>query len=186
MSEGAHLPAHSQYVAFHSHFVQRLIHDLGPTSWKELLDIDSALQGHSRAAVDMLLAAVYRQGIVQFSTAQKAWQMYKLADHLDCPGILQQCREYLNSSSGAELLRSPAAALELVVAADELGWEGLMQNGADSIAKNYRSLKADARMMQLSTKLCMMIMDHMIYHIPPPPLPLFPMPPPPIPPIPHR
>lgn len=100
VSEGAHLPAHSQYVAFHSHFIQRLIHDLGPTSWKEPLVIDSALQGHSRAAVNMLLAAVYRQGKVKLSTAQQAWQMYKLADHLDCPSMLQQCREYINSSSG--------------------------------------------------------------------------------------
>lgn len=162
MSEGAHLLAHSQYVAFHSHFVQRLIHELGPISWKEPLVIDSALKGHSRAAVNMLLAAVYQQGVVHISTAQEAWQMYKLVDHLDCPGMLQQCQEYINSSSGAELLTSPAAALDWIVAAHELGWEGLRQQCADSIAKNYRTIKADARMMQLSTELCMVIMDKMV------------------------
>ena len=163
MSEGARLPAHSQYMAFHSHFVQRLIHDLGPISWQEPLVIDTALQGHSRAAVDMLLASVYQQGVVHISDAQEAWQMYKLADHLDCPGMLQQCREYINSSSGAALLStSSAAALEWIVAAHELGWGALRQQCADSIAKNYHTLEADARMVQLPTELSMMIMAKMV------------------------
>lgn len=109
MSEGVRLPAHSHYVAFHSHFFQRLIHDLGPISWKEPLVVDTALQGHSRAAVILLLAAVYQQGVVHMSTAQGAWQMCKLADHLDCPGMLDQCREYINSSSRAALLSTSAA-----------------------------------------------------------------------------
>ena len=162
VSEGAHLPAHSQYVAFHSHFVQRLIHDMGPISWKEPLIIDSALKGHCRAAINMLLAAVYQQGVVHISTAQEAWQMYKLVDHLDCPGMLQQCQEYINSSSGAELLTSPAAALEWIIAAHELGWEGLRQQCVDSITKNYHTIKADARMMQLPIELSMMVMDKMV------------------------
>lgn len=156
------MPAHSQYVAFHSHFVQRLIHDLGPISWKEPLVVDTALKGHSRAAVDMLLAAVYQPGVVHLSNAQEAWQMYKLADHLDCPGMLQQCQEHINSSSGAALLSTAsAAALEWLIAAHELGWDGLKQQCADSIAKNHLTLKADARMMQLPTELSMMIMQRM-------------------------
>lgn len=157
------MPAHSQYVAFHCHFIQRLIHDTGPINWQEPLVIDSALEGHSHAVVSMLLVGVYQQGVLNISSAQDAWQMYKLADHLDCPSMLQQCREYINGSSGAALLSSSSAdALEWIVAAHELGWEGLMTNCADSIATNFLTLEQDARFAQLPTKLSMLIMNRMV------------------------
>ena len=163
VSEGRRLPAHSQILSFHSQFIQRLLHDLGPVSLSDPLVIDTALQGHSRAAVDLLLTAVYQQGAVNISSAQEAWQMYKLADHLDCPRILQQCREHIHGSSGTALVSSsPAAALEWIVAADELGWDDLRQQCAGSIARNYRSSEESVHLVQLPTQLSLMIMKEMV------------------------
>ena len=164
VSGDARLPAHSQYLAYHSHFIQRLIQDTGPFSWKDPLVIDTALRGHSRAAIDMLLIAVYQQqGKVNISSAQGAWQMCKLADHLDCPGVLQQCEEYISSSSGAALADiSTEAVLQWMVAAHELGWDALKQQCAESIAEYYHTLEEDLQLVQLPTELCMLIMKEMV------------------------
>lgn len=162
MAEGTRLPAHSQYIAFHSHFIQQLIHETGPISWQDPLVIKTALEGHSYAAISMLLAGVYQQGVLNLSSAQEAWQMYKLADHLDCPSMLQQCREYINSSSGAALIdTSSEAALEWILAAHELGWEGLRTQCAESIARNYHSWEADARFASLPSEVLTLIMHEM-------------------------
>ena len=40
----------------------------------------------------MLLAAVYQQGVVRISLAQEAWQLYKLPDQLDRPGMLDSVK----------------------------------------------------------------------------------------------
>lgn len=162
MAEGTRLPAHSQYIAFHSHFIQQLIHETGAISWQDPLVIKTALEGHSYAAISMLLAAVYQQGVLNISSAQEAWQMYKLADHLDCPAMLQQCREYINSSSGAVLIdTSSEAASEWIVAAHELGWEGLQTQCAQSIAQNYHSWEEDARFASLPSEVLTLIMRQM-------------------------
>lgn len=124
--------------------------------------IDNALEGHSHVVVIMLLVGVYKQGVLNISSAQDAWQVYKLADQLDCPSMLQQCRDYIDGSSGAALLSSSSAdALEWILGAQELGWERLMTKCANSIAKNFLTLEQDAWLVELPTKLLMLIMKRM-------------------------
>ena len=76
--------------------------------------------------------------------------------------MLQQCREYINSISGAALIDTlTEAALEWTLAAHEFSWEGLRTQCAESIARNYHSWEEDARFASLPSELLTLMMRAM-------------------------
>ena len=157
-------PAHSHYLAAQSRVVREMLLDTNPVSWRNPLVLDSVLQPHSVATVSALLQGAYHQGAVsaQLQSSREAWDLYRLADCLDCPVILQQCKEYMNDNSAAALLQeSPTACLQWFVIADEQQLEGLKSKCADVIAGNWSELSESADALHLAPENLRYIMDKM-------------------------
>lgn len=159
-------PAHSQILAWQSGFIQQLLLDTGHVSWQEPLVISSALDSHSQTAVATLLSCAYHPGaVVPITSASQAWQLYKLADQLNCSAILTQCKEYINSSSGAALVSTDGEALDWISAANELNFDGLKRQCAQKIAIKYSDLQNDPRLRQLPADLLLLILDEMSAYV---------------------
>ena len=148
-------PAHSQYLASHSHFIRQLILETGPFSWQHPLIIDKILHGHSSASVQLLLFGVYNLGILSIGSPDLAWQLSKLTDQLNCPNMLRHCRLYLNQMPMCQ----PDDALHwLAVTAHEAELEGLHANCASKIAADFDRVAQDKRLTSLPTAHLMRIM----------------------------
>ena len=154
-------PAHSQQLAMQSRFIQELLTTTGPFSWQNPLVLDTALRDHTAATVRKFLMAVYLPDSLNLSSADEAWRLYKLADQLECPTILQHCKDYINSSSGAALLTTSSATIEWVLAAHELGLAGLKQQCADHITRDYLDVSDSSQLLQLPQELMLLIMRSM-------------------------
>jgi len=81
----------------------------------------TCLQCHTAAVVKLFLTAAYSLGSLTFPSVQQAWQFCLLADHLDCPKMLQQCKEHINSSMESAQLSTSKEALDWIMTADKLG-----------------------------------------------------------------
>ena len=148
-------PAHSQYLASHSHFIRQLILETGPFTWQHPLIIDQVLHGHSSACVHLLLMGVYNMGILLIDSPYLAWQLSKLTDQLNCPNMLRSCRLYLNQMP---MCRPDNALHWLTVTAHEAELEGLHANCASKIAGDFDRVAKDKRLASLPTAQLMRIM----------------------------
>lgn len=154
-------PAHSQYLASHSHFIRQLILETGPFSRQHPLIIDEVLHGHSSACVQLLLFGVYSLGILSIDSPDLAWQLSKLTDQLNWAKMLRRCRVYLNEMP----LCQPEDALHwLTVTAHEVELEGLHANCASKIAGDFDRVAKDERLTNLPTAHLMRIMAVMSHH----------------------
>ena len=148
-------PAHSQYLASHSHFIRQLILETGPFTWQHPLIIDQVLHGHSSACVHLLLMGVYNMGILLIDSPDLAWQLSKLTDQLNCPDMLRSCRHFLNHMPMCQ----PDDALHwLTVTAHEAELDDLHANCASKIAANFDRVAKDKRLASLPTAYLMQIM----------------------------
>lgn len=148
-------PAHSQYLASHSHFIRQLILETGPSSWQHPLIIDKILHGHSSASVQLLLFGVYNLSILSIGSPDLAWQLSKLTDQLNCPSMLRHCRVYLNQMP---MCQADDALHWLTVTAHEAELEGLHANCASKIAADFDRVAKDKCLTSLSTAHLMRIM----------------------------
>lgn len=148
-------PAHSQYLASHSHFIKQLILETGPFSWQHPLIIDQVLHGHSSACVHALLNGVYNLGSLFIDSPDLAWQLSKLTDQLNCPEMLRDCRLFLNQMPMCQ----PDYALHwMTVTAHEAELEDLHANCASKIAADFNRVAKDKRLASLPTAHLMRIM----------------------------
>ena len=155
VAEQKRFPAHSQYLASHSHFIRQLILETGPFSRQHPLILDKVLHGHSSACVQLLLFGVYNLGILSIGSPAVAWQLSKLTDQLNCPSMLRRCRLYLNQMP----ICQPDDALHwLTVTAHEAELEGLHANCASKIAADFVRVAKDKRLTSLPTAHLMRIM----------------------------
>lgn len=159
--ENIRLPAHSQILAMHSNFVRKLLLETGPRSWQDPVMMETCLQCHTAAAVKLFLTAAYSLGSLTFPSVQQAWQFCLLADHLDCPKMLQQCKENINSSMESAQLSTSKEALDWIMTADKLGLDSLKDLCAQRIASDYASLQQEPHMQALPAALLLLIMLHM-------------------------
>lgn len=148
-------PAHSQYLASHSHFIKQLILETGPFSWQHPLIIDQVLHGHSSACVHALLNGVYNLGSLFIDSLDLAWQLSKLTDLLNCRDMLRDCRLFLNQMPMCQ----PDDALHwMTVTAHEAELEDLHANCASKIAADFDRVAKDKRLASLPTAHLMRIM----------------------------
>lgn len=159
--ENVRLPAHSQILAMHSNFVRKLLLETGPRSWQDPVMMETCLQCHSAATVKLFLTAAYSLGSLTFPSVQQAWQFCLLADHLDCPKMLQQCKEHINSSMESAQLSTSKEALDWIWTADKLGLDSLKDLCAQRIAIDYASLQQEPHMQALPAALLLLIMQYM-------------------------
>ena len=113
LSEGIQFQAHSQYLAAQSIFIQQLLLETGPVSWRSPLKLDTVLKARRSATVSALLVGVYNKGVASITGIHDAYRLLQLADHLNCPTILKQCQDYLNTyGATCVVLHTPEAALK--------------------------------------------------------------------------
>ena len=99
------------------------------------------------------LTAVYLPDHPSISLADEAWRLYKLADQLECPAILQHCQYNINSNSRAALLTTSSHELDLA---------GLKQQCAEQIARDYLNVSDSTQLLQLPQELMLLIMRSML------------------------
>ena len=158
---GKRFPAHSQVLSMHSRFIQQLILDTGPVTWQNPLVLETVLVGYTSDAVSMMMSGAYKQGLLDISSIQEAWQVCRLADKLDCPAMLQQCTEYLGNSIDAAVLETRGEALDWILTADKLRLTELKEQCAKKIATDFTLIENDLQFRQLPAELLLMIMSQM-------------------------
>ena len=123
--------------------------------------METCLQCHTAATVKLFLTAAYSLGSLTFPSVQQAWQFCLLADHLDCPKMLQQCKEHINSSMESAQLSTSKEALDWIMTADKLGLDSLNDLCACRIASDFGSLQQEPHMQALPAALLLLIMQYM-------------------------
>lgn len=141
--------------------MQELLLSTGPFSWQKPLIFDTPLDNHASSTVAVFLSAIYTTGIPPIPSAEESWRLYRLADQLVCPSIMQHCKDYINSSSRAALLHTSAATVDWYLAADKLGLADLRKQCAAQIAKHFLAVSDSSQLQQLSPELLLPIMQSM-------------------------
>jgi len=139
----------------------KLLLETGPRSWQDPVVMETCLQCHTAAVVKLFLTAAYSLGSLTFPSVQQAWHFCLLADHLDCPKMLQQCKEHINSSVESAQLSTSKEALDWIMTADKLGLDSLKDLCAQRIASDFASLQQEPHMQALPAALLLLIMQHM-------------------------
>lgn len=102
--EGQRLPAHSQILAYHSHFVHKMLEDLSesagqqkPSRLHQLVIGATMLSSYTAHDVQAYLCQIYECGSKSLQSAEQAYQLLKIADQLDSPRLMKKCRDDLIS-----------------------------------------------------------------------------------------
>lgn len=165
IAEDTQFPAHTQQLALHSRVIQELVLSTGPFSWQNPLILDTLLTDSTAATVAMLLKAVYLPGPLNMNSAEQAWRLYKVADSLDFPAVLQHCKACINNNSLTALLTTSGSTLEWLLAFHQLGLEGLKRQCVKKIACDYLAVSDSTQLRELPPELLLLIMQEMAEQI---------------------
>ena len=157
-TENVKFPAHTLQLALHSQFIQELVLSTGPVSQENPLVLDTALADATPATVALLLKAVYLPGSLDIDSAEQAWRLYKTADALNLPAVLQQCKAYIRNNSLTALLATSGSTIEWLLA---LNLDSLEKQCVKKVAHDFLAVSCASQLQQLPFELLLLIMQEM-------------------------
>ncbi|KAL3151379.1 hypothetical protein ABBQ38_013208 [Trebouxia sp. C0009 RCD-2024] len=172
VADQTRFPVHSAYLASHCEFIKHFSLDVGPFSWKAPQIIEAPFQDHSSATMHCLLLAVYGNDDMDSTDfpLTEPWQacdLYKLADQLHCPKVLDICIDYL-SMAGSCLFFTKSAqdALRCCIVTENIPRLSQLHHACTAaIAADFQAVGNDERMLQLSREALLHIMQAMATQI---------------------
>ncbi len=158
--EGIRYPAHSQVLASRSDVVYRLLEDCPEYSRQQPLVISEAFADYKRPAIQTFLHHVYNSQPI--SNHQEAQQLLAMADLLEAPSLMKHAIAYLEST--ANLLQAncgPEGAIHWLLLADQYDLATFKCQCIKYAALNFGHLRHDARLQELSTATCVLLMQEL-------------------------
>lgn len=154
ITENINFPAHTQQLALHSRFVQEMVQAMSPFNQGNPLVLETALADATPATVALLLKAVYLPGSLDIDSAEQAWRLYKTADALNSPAVLQQCKAFIRNNSLTALLATSGSAIEWLLAFHHLNLDGLQKQCVKKIAHDFLAVSCASSCSNCRLSFC--------------------------------
>ena len=159
--EGQRLPAHSQFLASQSRFMDNMVKDLGGnfSRSEQIIVPASMLSNYKAQDVQAFLCQVYSFSSKPPNSAEEAYHLFHLADLFDSPKLMKGCVDYLDAQPNGmfKATTDGEGVLKWAVLAERFGFRDLGQRAIKYIAENYVVLESDARLSDLSTASLLML-----------------------------
>lgn len=169
------LPAHSQFLAFHSRFIHSMLEDISQSgaqqkhSWLNPLMIPAALLSSCTVQdVHAFLCQIYDFS-KPLQSAEQAYQLLKIGDRFDAPRIMKKCTDdvttraprLFQSASPSQSSKQEPGAVEWALRAEQYGLKNLQKKALQYIALNYEALRTDERLKQLPADVLLQLADEL-------------------------
>ena len=156
-------PAHTPFLASKCRFVAKLLEDLSPLDQHKPLMICSFLDGYSLREVSTFLLHIYKDLPVE--SEKDAWDLLPIADHFDCPALIEKAAQVIERSTGSIFLLEDRHRnkdlLDWWHMARRFGLKNFERACVTYVAARFEELQYNPRLLQMPPQALLLLLAKM-------------------------